>query len=86
MSELTPEQTLELFNKTSSVRNEIIDIVKRDDVSLNVGVLAVVSLAEEIRGKLSEEDRLQTDRAARSFNALSVIERVEQMVRVAGEN
>ena len=86
MSELSPEQTVEMLNKTVSIRNEIVDILKRDDVSLNMGILAVVSLADDIRSRLGEEERVDTDRAAMSFNQLQAIERTEQAIRVAGEN
>jgi hypothetical protein len=86
MVELSPEQTAEMLNHTVSIRNEIVDILKRDDVSLNVGILAVVSLAEEIRSRLGEEERLRTDLAGRSFNALCSIEKTIESVLVAGEN
>jgi hypothetical protein len=75
-----------MLNQSVSIRNEIVDILKRDDVSVNVGILAVVSLAEEIRGKMKDDERIQTDLAAKSFNALVSIEKTMLVVLVAGEN
>ena len=86
MAELSQEQTAEMLNQSVSIRNEIVDILKRDDVSLNVGILAVVSLAEEIRSKMKDDERIQTDLAVKSFNALISIEKTMQGVLVAGEN
>ena len=86
MVEMTPEQTADAIRQTASLRNEIVDLLKRDGFSQNVSILAIVSLAEEIRGRMSDEVRIQTDMAAKAFNMLDSIEKTMQVVLVAGEN
>ncbi|WP_407356772.1 hypothetical protein [Methanolobus sp. WCC5] len=80
------EDTFNAMQQTASLRNEIVDTLKRDDVSINVGILAILSLAEQIRARMTEEERLQADLAARAFNALDSFEKMTQAACVAGEN